>query len=65
VGMRSTIVSSIGVGVVLECSLMTKMPYNKNQSLTHTADNAMEREREAEDRLDEALSLHARQMSQR
>lgn len=38
---------------------------NRLESLTHTADNAMEREREAEDRLDEALSLHARQISQR
>ena len=35
------------------------------ESLTQTADNAMTREREAEDRLDEALSLHARQLSQR
>lgn len=35
------------------------------ESLSETADNAMAREREAEDRLDEALSLHARQMSQR
>lgn len=35
------------------------------ESLTQTADNAMAREREAEDRLDEALSLHARQISQR
>jgi hypothetical protein len=38
---------------------------NRLESLTHTADNAMERERDAEDRLDEALSLHARQISQR
>ncbi|GAX16126.1 hypothetical protein FisN_3Hh393 [Fistulifera solaris] len=35
------------------------------ESLTQTADNAMAREREAEDRLDQALSLHARQISQR
>lgn len=38
---------------------------NRLESLTHTADNAMEREREAEDRLDAALTLHARQISQR
>ena len=34
-------------------------------SLTQTSDNAMDREREAEDRLDAALSLHAKQLSQR
>lgn len=38
---------------------------NRLESLTHTSDNAMERERDAEDRLDAALSLHARQISQR
>jgi hypothetical protein len=35
------------------------------ESLTHAADNAMAREREAEDRLDSVLSQHARQISQR
>jgi len=35
------------------------------ESLTNTADNALTREREAEERLDEALTLHARQVSQR
>lgn len=35
------------------------------ESITATADNAMAREREAESRLDEALSLHARQVSLR
>ena len=35
------------------------------ESLSQTADNAMEREREAEQRLDEALTLHAKQISQR
>jgi outer membrane murein-binding lipoprotein Lpp len=34
-------------------------------SLSQTSDNAMDREREAEDRLDAALSLHAKQISQR
>ena len=38
---------------------------NRLESLTQTADMAMEREREAEDRLDQALSLHARQISLR
>lgn len=35
------------------------------ESLTQTADNAMARERDAEDRLDAALNQHARQISQR
>jgi hypothetical protein len=35
------------------------------ESLTQAADNAMAREREAEDRLDSVLSQHARQISQR
>jgi chromosome segregation ATPase len=35
------------------------------ESLTQAADNAMEREREAENRLDAVLSQHARQISQR
>lgn len=35
------------------------------ESLSETAENATAREREAEDRLDEALSVHARQISQR
>ena len=35
------------------------------ESLTQAADNAMEREREAEDRLDAALTQHARQISHR
>jgi hypothetical protein len=35
------------------------------ESLTQTSDNAMERERDAEDRLDAVLSQHARQISQR
>ena len=35
------------------------------ESLSQTADNAMEREREADQRLDEALTLHAKQLSQR
>jgi hypothetical protein len=35
------------------------------ESLTQAADNAMEREREAEDRLDSLLNQHARQISQR
>jgi len=35
------------------------------ESLTQTADSALAREREAEERLDDALSLHARQVSQR
>jgi hypothetical protein len=33
--------------------------------MSQAADNAMLREREAEDKLDAALSLHARQLSQR
>mmetsp|Transcript_19145 Transcript_19145/g.53313 ORF Transcript_19145/g.53313 Transcript_19145/m.53313 type:complete len:785 (+) Transcript_19145:143-2497(+) len=35
------------------------------ESLTEAADNAMERERDAENRLDVALNQHARQISQR
>lgn len=35
------------------------------ESLTQAADNAADREREAEDRLDNALTQHARQISQR
>ena len=35
------------------------------ESLTQAADNAMDREREAEDRLDAALTQHARQISHR
>jgi hypothetical protein len=35
------------------------------ESLTQAADNAMERERDAEDRLDGALTQHARQISHR
>jgi hypothetical protein len=35
------------------------------ESLTQATDNAMEREREAEDRLDSALTQHARQISHR
>jgi len=35
------------------------------ESLSQTADSAMEREREAEERLDQALSVHAHQISQR
>mmetsp|Transcript_16306 Transcript_16306/g.16291 ORF Transcript_16306/g.16291 Transcript_16306/m.16291 type:complete len:165 (+) Transcript_16306:384-878(+) len=35
------------------------------ESLTQAADNSMEREREAEDRLDVALNQHTRQISQR
>eukprot|EP00980_Cylindrotheca_fusiformis_P017617 scaffold5517_cov135-Cylindrotheca_fusiformis.AAC.47 len=35
------------------------------ESLTQAADNAMERERDAEDRLDSALTQHARQISHR
>jgi flavin-binding protein dodecin len=35
------------------------------ESLTEAADNAMAREREAEDRLDSTLNQHARQISQR
>jgi len=35
------------------------------ESLTQAADNAVDREREAEDRLDRALTQHARQISQR
>ena len=35
------------------------------ESLSQTADSAMEREREAEERLDHALSVHAHQISQR
>lgn len=38
---------------------------NRLDSISQTADNAMEREREAEDRLDAALSMHARQLTQR
>jgi chromosome segregation ATPase len=34
-------------------------------SISHTADNAMMREREAEDKLDMALTMHARQLAQR
>lgn len=35
------------------------------ESLTQNADSAMEREREADERLDAALSVHAKQISQR
>ena len=38
---------------------------NRIESLSQTADNAMDRERESETRLDEALNLHARQIAQR
>ena len=38
---------------------------NRLDSIHQTADKAMEREREAEDRLDAALSMHARQLAQR
>ena len=34
-------------------------------SISHTADNAMMREREAEEKLDMALTMHARQIAQR
>jgi chromosome segregation ATPase len=35
------------------------------ESLTQTAENAMDREREAQDRLDSTLEQHAKQISQR
>jgi len=38
---------------------------NRMDSISQTADNAMMREREAEDKLDMTLSMHARQLSQR
>lgn len=38
---------------------------NRLEAMSQAADNAMLREREAEDKLDAALSLHARQLSQR
>ena len=38
---------------------------NRLEAMSQAADNAMLREREAEDKLDAALSVHARQLSQR
>jgi len=39
--------------------------HSRTESVQQTAESSSEREREADDRLDAALSLHARQMSQR
>ncbi|GAX10198.1 hypothetical protein FisN_3Lh393 [Fistulifera solaris] len=57
---KTTFLSQIGTLHAQQEALGSRL-----ESLTQTADNAMAREREAEDRLDQALSLHARQMSQR
>jgi outer membrane murein-binding lipoprotein Lpp len=57
---KTTFLSQIGTLQAQQEALGSRL-----ESLTQTADNAMAREREAEDRLDQALSLHARQISQR
>jgi outer membrane murein-binding lipoprotein Lpp len=57
---KTTFLSQIGTLQAQQEALGSRL-----ESLTQTADNAMAREREAEDRLDQALSLHAQQISQR
>ena len=57
---KTTFLSQIGILQAQQEALGSRL-----ESLSQTADNAMAREREAEDRLDNALSLHARQISQR
>ena len=57
---KSTLLSQIS-------SLKIQQTANESrlESATQTCETAVEREREAEDRLDAALSLQARQLSQR
>lgn len=57
---KSTLLSHISMLEAQQSALE-----NRLDSVSLTADNAMEREREAEDRLDAALSMHARQLTQR
>lgn len=57
---KSTLISQVS-------SLETQIGalQSRSESVQQTAESSSEREREADDRLDAALSLHARQMSQR
>jgi flagellin-like hook-associated protein FlgL len=57
---RATLMSQISTLQSQQESLGSRL-----ESLSQTAENAFAREREAEERLDEALSMHARQISQR
>ena len=57
---KSTLLSQISTMQGQQAALGSRL-----ESLTQAADNAMEREREADDRLDKALSVHAKQISQR
>jgi len=57
---KSTLLSQISTLQSQDDRLQSRM-----DSISQTADNAMIREREAEDKLDMALSMHARQLSQR
>jgi hypothetical protein len=57
---RATLLSQIATLQSQQESLGSRL-----ESLSQTAENAFAREREAEERLDEALSTHARQISQR
>jgi flagellin-like hook-associated protein FlgL len=57
---RATLLSQISTLQSQQESLGSRL-----ESLSQTAENAFAREREAEERLDEALSMHARQISQR
>jgi outer membrane murein-binding lipoprotein Lpp len=57
---KSTLLSQISTLQAQQAALEIRL-----ESVSQTADNAMEREREAEDRLDAALSMHARQLTQR
>ena len=57
---RDTLLAQIATLQSQQTTLASRL-----ESLTQTADSALAREREAEERLDDALSLHARQVSQR
>jgi hypothetical protein len=57
---KETFLSQIAILTSQQESLGSRL-----ESLSQTADNAMDREREAEQRLDEALSVHAKQLGQR
>ena len=57
---KSTLLSQISTLQGQQSALGSRL-----ESLTQAADNAMAREREAEDRLDSVLTQHARQISQR
>jgi len=57
---KSTLLSQVSSLQAQQTTLEARL-----DSVSLTAENAMERETEAEDRLDKALSIHARQLSQR